>query len=1009
MAQEPTTLFELSSLTQYNKCEATTAKMGDCYWSWSSYGPCAQLYSYSYSYYEDYLTLPAIDMTAGTLYKIEVSATKYNSYDQNIPLTFLLGTGDAPTDPLNELVGWTQIAKMPSLEYFYNYQAADFLETFTFSVETDGAYRLSIYGTKPCKVFTFRLISMGESDVPQAVNDLAVQPATNGSASAEISFTLPNLSISNKQLDGRMSYTISCGDEPVKGGSDAPGAFITWTHNPAPLGDVTYSVVVSQGENVSEAASVSTYVGLETPTAVTNATLASAGSTHTVRWQAPAVGTHGAALDPSALSYTLTRILDGERTVATTEPLVGVTEFVDTFEPVGLQKLSYEVVVSLGENSADAVATPEVVIGSVDLPFINSFVDAANSMMWSTQVVEGLETENWIFAATSPKSPITGSYDNDGALAYYNCFDISSGKSARLITAPISRASTLNPLLQFYIYHHSSGNDVLKIQLSIDGGEWVDVPEASWTLKNDVNGQWVKHTAAFGDLLPEDCTSYRVSFTGVSAYGFCMSIDAVSIVNLLDKDLALTGFNAPESHIVGNTLALTFNVTNNSTSEVEAGAYTLHLDTDYPDEVVMPEPVAVAGLSSVPMTIEMPIHSLHAYEAGFYSFKVSLDLEGDEDTSNNTTDQLSVNLAYSTGTSASDLALSRNDDGSQMLLWTPAIDIDYVPVNIDESFEDVESGTTDDINGWTVIDLDQRSATYYNTNSSKLTVVAPTSVPSSGRDGSKVVGCAFPSYVQQDDWLISPAMSLKDGVTLDLSFLIAVRSKTSLSYSNKYAFEVLYATEDFNPEAPAEAFTHELYKKDVTSTYDNTVSVREEKFTTISVTGIPSEAKYVAIHLCSKLTSDGATWLDKIVLTEHDPMQLQGYNVYQIDGGRLNEELLPATATEFALATPEVATFANTLKRYFVTAVYPDGEAAPSNIAEDVDTGVENVADSDIVIAAVDGGVSVSSPAAVAVTVSDLAGRTVAAFTAEGTTTVALPQGIYLVRAAAASAKLIVR
>lgn len=59
-----------------------------------------------------------------------------------------------------------------------------------------------------------------------------------------------------------------------------------------------------------------------------------------------------------------------------------------------------------------------------------------------------------------------------------------------------------------------------------------------------------------------------------------------------------------------------------------------------------------------------------------------------------------------------------------------------------------------------------------------------------------------------------------------------------------------------------------------------------------------------------------------------------------------NDELVDANATEYTLpAVPQVRTFANA-RNMFVTAVYADGEAEPSNTVnvDDATSGVEGVA-----------------------------------------------------------------
>ncbi len=91
------------------------------------------------------------------------------------------------------------------------------------------------------------------------------------------------------------------------------------------------------------------------------------------------------------------------------------------------------------------------------MPFADSFAGGDLSPdNWDKEVLNG--TLNWEVLASSDKGPECEPYDNDGGLLRYNSWNAPKGNSARIMTMPISRASTTNPVVQFYQCHSASGN-----------------------------------------------------------------------------------------------------------------------------------------------------------------------------------------------------------------------------------------------------------------------------------------------------------------------------------------------------------------------------------------------------------------------------------------------------------------------------------------------------------------------------------------------------------------------
>ncbi len=1011
-AQTETMVFDLRKNESYERCSQTCLKYDrydpdydttDEAWTWRSSYPAMNYYGITNGYYDDYLVTPDLDLEEGTLYCIHLSPAAESAYVTQQPgLVVWLGQG-------NNVASYTELKAYDGIVNSTQSEAEAL--TINFNVETAGKYRIAFEGLKyKLYLYDTYIVSLGTSAAPAMAVNLTVYPDADGAAKAEVVFTMPSATTSGMGLTDELRYTIYRGEEAAKSGRAMPGEEVRWIDEAVAEGGVTYSVEVSAGDEVSERVSVTTFVGEETPLSVENVLLTSKGSEHVVEWSAPTVGVHGAMLDPAKLKYAVVRIVDGE-SAAVTENLTGVTKYVDNFVPEGLQSLSYSVAVSLGSKSADAVESNRVKIGSIDLPFADSFAGGDLSPdNWDKEVLNG--TLNWEVLASSDKGPECEPYDNDGGLLRYNSWNAPKGNSARIMTMPISRASTTNPVVQFYQCHSASGNDVLKVQVSVDNGEWVDVANATTMVKapEGVNAkEWIQYVFNIGEAIPEDCVSYRVAFTSVSDYGHNIVLDNVRIFNLAGNDLEAVSLTGADRVNAGQELELALTIANNGGKDVGAGEYEIMIMSDLGEEIAVPASVDIASLKSAILTIKVPFTAVHAMSADRYAFSAEITYPIDEVPENNVVEEKVVAVGFSENTPVTALSVD-NSEGGKMLVWEPASDQTYVPVDLHESFEDFEKDATDNLNGIVVLDLDEKSASsaYYSVSGSKFKVAEKFSNMPGGMDGGKVLGVTFPKDVKQDDWIILPAHDCKPSATMTLSFMAGFRKYSYASYS----FEVVYATGDYDPTDPAAAFTN-VIKMEQTSNYGGISA--DDAMHTVSYENIPAEARYVAIHFNSKINYDGVVWVDNIELTENDEALLLGYHVYEHSVGRINCEMLGSDATSFDLATARFASIQqrgvkDPVRQYYVTAVYPDGESRPSPMVSDgTPSGVEPVAMAGGFVRTYASGVVVGGFVGEMADVYDLAGRMVASVVCSSETRIALPAGIYVVKVGEVCGKVAVR
>lgn len=906
-------------------------------WTSSTYSGIS-LNNYNVSYYDDFLTTPDIPLEAGNEYVLKFTFCVYSSYSsQPSKMNIRFGQGENPSEfPILKTLETTES----------QYVAKE--QELTFLVPETGNYKLSFEGLSTLILKNTALWNRGASTVPAPAADFTLTPDPDGAVKVDISFTVPGTTLTGQDL-GDCSYRLFRGVQKIKEAAAAKGEKVTFSETRGEAGNVTYAVEVVAGDQTSERLSGIVYLGPETPSAPADLVLSYADGLYTLSWAAPVKGIHDAPLDPARLTYTVSRILDGESTVVAAN--ISATSFSEAVEPAGLQTLKYAVTAKYAAPALESAAAESAPlrIGSLALPFADSFAGATMSDLWENVCVSKPKPTDsdkfWEAKATSTSSgDATAPADNDGGFLFYNSYNIQRGYSTRLITPPFAFSEGDKPTLSFMKWNRGSysKNDKLYIQLSLDNGEWINVPGAEFTPGGEPVGEWTSHNVSFADLIPAGTKSFRVAFYIVSDYGNNLMIDCVRLFNQVDKDLEISSATIEESLLAGNDATLLVKVTNNGTSEVPADGYSLEVISDFPALIALPALEAIPSLGSKEYAIAIPVNSVHILNADSFSFQAKVSMAGDEVPANDLSAEASLAVAHSEGTPASGLTAAMQPDKSVLLSWTPAKDLEYEPVNITEDFDDetFTDGSTGPFNGWTIVDIDGKSGgTWYTASGSTFNITSG-GTPS-GSTGN-FLGCTVASNAQQDDWIISPAIDCKAGSEMGLKAKVALRSISS--YGNNYKIELLYSTEeDFNILNPADNFTASVGSLTSTS-YSDRVLPQDNKWHEISFEGIPAEAKRIALHFAAKGSYTPAMWVDDIRLTETDNNPLLGYHIYDVNAAeKLNSELIGANETSFILPAAPEARLADG-RPVFVSAVYADGEAHPSNILNLAEvTGIEAV------------------------------------------------------------------
>lgn len=1044
--------FDFENLTDFNNLFKNNNPAG-YYSGWSrasDYSKASNGYALEAKrYYEDldaWIFTPPFNLKSGKNYAISFDTWgKSVSADRNINIEVSLAEG-TENDNVTSAIGDATVSYSDTRNNIYY-----------FSVNEDGSYNIAFHATfngSPTNstqyyAYLDNLKIEEVVETPLAPENVVAIPDADGAKQVKLSWTNPVNNVTGAPLSGNLSKI-----EIYRNEDDAPavtlqdeqylevGKEISYLDIlPDTMqedGYVTYTIKPYLGENTKDFATITTWLGIDTPVALNEVTLSGKNGAFKVTWDA-AKGEHGTTLDPEKVKFEITRLVNGESELLTSEATGN--EYTDNYSSEELASLSYEVAVILRDSKSEATQSNTLKIGSISLPFADSFAGPQGPQIddnkWETEITKG--SYNWTAASgigSTTSSLTSPTADNDNGCAYYNYNQSQPNNGARLITMPISKSSSTSPVVDFYLYRPTfSGtwDDVLKLEISIDGQAWQDIEGAEFH-RNPVEGDpafenpvvgWYHYSIPISSSLPEDCETYRISFTAVSGYGYIMGVDAVRIFNLAGSDLEIASLTAPEQIVSGNDLELTVKVTNNGGSTVSADDYTLVVESeDFPTQQFVIETEDIPSLSSKDFNVLIPITAEEAYDCPVYTFQARVNLEGDEVADNNESEVVSVQTAFLEYDRPENVkAKYSENDNNVTIEWDSVKDFDYEPVNITESFEEFTNGYPGPYNGFVVLDLDgvegqtnfslcqwPTSDDGYDYDAKSFTVVAPKVANSSSTtqftqiDGTKSIAVPIsgptgsgttPSSYQENDWIISPKLNCGKGAlaSLNLDFLAAFAKPTSSSYTYNYEFEVLYSTsEDYDPAAPASSFTsvHTFPTKYMKST--DVVDFEE-----YSVKGIPGDAKYIAIRF---FTAAGkyhycVSFVDNIRITENDETPLLGYHVYERNNGRLTEEALADDQLSHTVDFNEKAR--STQRQYYVTAVYREGESAPSEIAS-VTTGIEEVLASGASIAAVNGGVMVNGHNGETAYIFTLDGRMVTSMRCAEHSIINVESGVYVVR-----------
>lgn len=844
-------------------------------------------------------------------------------------------------------------------------------------------------GTRLCKFANGeQVVGLGTTNpvlaegVPACASNIALNYAP-GSKSGNITFNLPEKLFNGEDAQGTLSYTVKANSEIIASGQGTPGQLITVEHTFATSGTVRVSVEVSNAAGAAPATSASAYIGYAAAESPTNIKVVEDAEGHvTITWDAVTKDINGVTLP--AVTYTVGIVEQTMFGATITDFLVeeGTANSVSAqvMEPGTPQELiQFAVFAECEGGVSQGVPTPLYFVGAPYTEFLETFANGGLSHDATLRNNDGSNIGSW---QLGNDEIIPDQNGDNGFITHYGR---QPNGSSTLGFGKIDLKGIANPVLTFYVYalDTQSGaitTDNLEVTVNEPFAEPVSVFNKAISEIATAPG-W---TPVSIDLSAYKDKIIQLGFTGLIKQMAMLPIDNIYVGQKIGKDAAAVRISAPDKVKAGENFTASVRINNEGTEEAPAHKVNLYVDGAIAQTKDVPA-IAVGSSANVAFTVPM-----HILAEAPLALKATIELEGDERESNDSTATVSVAPVVSALPFVKDLTATVKDK-TVTLTWSEP----EVPTSGSNNLVDFEDATAfaQNYGNWTFVDEDNAAvggfqnleipgiasgsskASFFimeeggNFNQSFAAHSGTKSLVSLFRyDGGKV-----------SDWAISPEL---DGSAQTITFW-------AKSYSGTYpeSIEVLISS----TTTAISAF------KVVTPE-----GVVPEQWTEYSF-DVPAGTKYFAVH--SVATDSFMLMLDDFEFKAAPiaPPVLTGFDIYR-DGVKLNATPLDEAAYTDAVAEDGVY-------NYVVTAIWDKGVSKGSNaaVAYVGVSGIDAAVSEGVAIAAADKAIVVSGATGLEITVSAIDGKTVFEGQGKDVTTITVAQGIYVVKAGKTVAKIIVR
>lgn len=408
----------------------------------------------------------------------------------------------------------------------------------------------------------------------------------------------------------------------------------------------TYYVVPSRvaGE-IGVPDSIRCYMGADVPGAVRNAYLEKQGEAIKITWEAPEKGLNNGYINPEELTYKITRLPDS---VVVADDLKG-NEFVDN--SLGeQQKYYYKIQAKSKAGEGDVVETEGVMAGTALTTPINlTFHSYDDQNRWNTNVFGN----TFAFAYSGW----------DGCEEEYNCLAGYTGyydDNSTIVSPPLKLIGGKTYRIVSDIYNNQADSPFdVKVTM---GRKSDDVSDAS-VLRDDKDLKYPAYTRTkYEDMFtaPEDGTYYYGLTIANHEYNmfrfYGLTVDYVA-----DNDLKAFSIDNIIEAVAGQDNKCTVKVRNLGSNEQSKYAVKIYCN-DEGEKTLVGETTDVPALKAGE-SADVPV-TFCPTKDGKYDFYAVVELEGDEDESNNTSATKTINVLEEGSTAWSNIVTSGKDEGT---------------------------------------------------------------------------------------------------------------------------------------------------------------------------------------------------------------------------------------------------------------------------------------------------------------------------------------------------------
>lgn len=387
-------------------------------------------------------------------------------------------------------------------------------------------------------------------NAPSFVTGYTVTTGAEGKLETTLTWTNPTTTYAREELTQLSGVKVYRNESLIADITTVEaGAAQTYVDNKVRTGLNTYKIVPynNEGDGIYKEREI--YVGVDIPAAVSNATLTAEGSTATITWTAPTVGTNGGYIDVDEITYDVVRFPDNV-TVATDLTATTTTDVVTEYKGY-----YYQIFAKDGNGQGSYANTNTMPFGpGLGMPYTNKFgtADEFNKLL----IIDNNQDGNtWTYAEFTTSA------------GYFYC---ENAADDYMVTPPLAVVEGNEYEIEFDSKHsnwtgcieslkvlagYSSSIEELNIEI-------LDLP----TLEPGYGGVWTTRTARF--TAPETGNIHIALYIYSAADMGSLDISNIKVRHISNIDLAAIKVFGSDIAYVNNPIKHRVDVSNTGNGTV---------------------------------------------------------------------------------------------------------------------------------------------------------------------------------------------------------------------------------------------------------------------------------------------------------------------------------------------------------------------------------------------------------------------------------------------------------